>query len=192
MELGRQEVPGWDCGNGLEEQSEAGTDGIFSLFSTAGQKMAMTADGQWNQKDKLCLSSAFEINRKSILQLCTNVQNWFWDNPSQMIFFFFFIYTHDLCRDFSEGLGFADSQPLPYELVGLQSPCLAGAPKPVVAWHAQWRWPENSPAWMSLKTSTIALYLGNQAAPSAFYSWPMRRNKTDLFAANWDQMHVSV
>lgn len=66
--------------------------------------MATTADGQWNQKDKLWLSLAFEINRK-LVDTSTLY------NPKKLVLrqsitndFFFPPHTNDLCRDSCEEL----------------------------------------------------------------------------------------
>lgn len=66
--------------------------------------MATTADGQWNQRDKLWLSLAFGINGKLVDTSTLH-------NPKKLVLrqsitndFFPPLHTHDLCRDFCEEL----------------------------------------------------------------------------------------
>lgn len=60
--------------------------------------MATTADGQWNQRDKLWLSLAFEINGKLVdTSTLHNPKKWVL-RQSITNDFLFLPLTHDLCR----------------------------------------------------------------------------------------------
>lgn len=153
--------------------------------------MATTADGQWNQRDKLWLSPAFEINGKLVDTSALHKRKKMVLRQSITNDFFSLSYTWSVQR-FGWSC-FANSQPPCSELVGVQRPWLAealarGRMAPTV--EMGWKFLSMNEA---LRSAWWPFIWGTRLlAPSAFRSWSVRKNKTDFFAANWDQMHFSV
>lgn len=156
--------------------------------------MATTADGQWNQRDKLWLRPVFEINGKlvdtSALHKCKKMVL----RQSITSDLFSLSYTWSVQR-FLWGAGAALLIPslLVLNWWGVQSPCvaeaLAGGRMAPMA-ERGWKFLSVNEA---LRSARWPFIWGTRLlAPSAFRSWSVRKNKTDFFTANWDQMHFSV